>query len=132
MAIHDAVYTKLSQLVSGRVYAQMAPQGSLLPRITWFITSGDIPKHLLGSGGLANYDIQIDCWGSTSIDATALGTACRALIENNRGVQWGNDTVSQVWINNRIDGSEQSADGTETPYYRSTLIASIWIIERTY
>lgn len=132
MSIHSAIYAKLSPLVQGRVYPQVAPQGTPTPRITWFLPSSEFPHWLTGTGGLGKYDVQIDCWGASSQECTDLAQACRNAIDDNRNVLWGSDTVRQVFVESRIDSYELNQDASEMPLFRSTLLVSIWIDEQVY
>lgn len=129
MSIQSAIYAKLGQLVSNRIYPSVAPQGAPFPRITYAVVGADHPRHLLGTGGIVKDSIQIDCWGASAGEANDLATNCRNLIDNNRNVLWGTETISQCWVDSQLDSCEQQQDGTSLPIYRSTLFVSIWMQE---
>lgn len=132
MSIQSAVYSKLQSLCSNRVYAQIAPQGAPMPRITFQVISAQPQPYLLGTGGLIKYEVQFDSWGADSQDATDTLTACRNLIENNRNVLWGTETITSCFTSNQIDSYELNQDGLEMPAFRATMQATIWMVEKNY
>ena len=63
MSIPTALYSKLSSLVSSRVYPIKLPQGVTLPAITYFQVSGVKGYTHDGADGMERQRYQISCWG---------------------------------------------------------------------
>jgi hypothetical protein len=73
MSLHATFYTLLQGLVAGRVYPNVAPEGSLKPRLVLTRVGGDVAADLQGqAANLRNARMQIDAQADTRLEAEAL------------------------------------------------------------
>src|SRR4051812_32278487 len=72
----------IAALVVARVYPIRLPQKATYPAITYRRVSGVRENVLRGPASLARPRMQVDAWGVTHDDATALGALVRQRLEN--------------------------------------------------
>lgn len=81
MSAEATLYTLLKGLVSDRVYPDVAPSGSLLPRIVYQQVGGQGISFLDGSlPSKENGRMQIACWATTRAAAIALAKQVEVLV----------------------------------------------------
>lgn len=68
----------IAALVGTRVYPLRLPQKATFPAIVLQRISDVRWSHLRGAGSLARPRFQVDCWATTHLAATQLGSLCRA------------------------------------------------------
>lgn len=129
MSAHSALYSKISSLAGGRVYPSVAPSGVALPRIVFSQIGSSHSHHLVGIGGKASYEFQIDCWGSSSQEATDLAESCRKLVDVNCNSNWGSETVHASSVSRLVDRYEPPQDGSGVGLFCVSLTVTIWITE---
>lgn len=68
MSAETAIYTALKGLVSNRVYPDVAPSGSALPRIVYQQVGGQSVQFMDGTlPNKENGRFQVACWGTTRV-----------------------------------------------------------------
>lgn len=81
MSAEATVFTVLTSLVSGRVYPDVAPEGSALPRIVYQQVGG--VAEVFTEGALPDKEngrMQIACWATTRAAAVALAQQVEATL----------------------------------------------------
>lgn len=73
--------TALTDLVSTRINWLNRPQEEGLPAVTLQVISGGRDYHMKGATGLRSPRIQVDCWGSSYLEAKAVSRALVGAIE---------------------------------------------------
>ncbi len=85
----------VAALVADRIYPAPAPQGAVMPFVTWQRISGLRVQSLGGPSGLAQPTIQLDCWAETGTrnetgdgygQAKALAQAVRQALDGKTGI----------------------------------------------
>jgi hypothetical protein len=97
--------TPLTALVAQRIYWVERPQSSALPAITLQVVSDPRPQHLKGFQPLRETRVQMDVWGTSSAQNSAITEALIAAavpegpnngIRFNRGIIAGLDTGGET------------------------------------
>jgi hypothetical protein len=79
----------VAALVGTRVYANRLPQGVVPPAVRYQRISTPRLRTLAGAGGYATPRFQVDCYGTTHVQAVALAAAVRAALEDYAGTANG-------------------------------------------
>lgn len=88
MSAEATIYTLLKGLVSNRVYPDVAPSGSALPRIVYQQVGGVGLSFMDGTlPGKENARIQIACWATTRAAAVALAKQVEAAVCGSAALQ---------------------------------------------
>lgn len=124
MDMPGALRARLIGLAGGRVYWVTRPQAAALPAVTLQIISDLRPQHLKGFDGLRGTRVQIDCWGATYADVTALKEAVLAAIvpENKaNGIRFDRAI---------IEGEQDLGEQTQTVFiYRASFdVIVLWAL----
>ena len=115
MSAEAALVPLLTGLVAGRIYPDVAPSGSALPRIVYQQVGGKVINYLENTlPDKENARMQIVCWASTRLAAINLMKQVEAAILAATGFQ-------AEAIGARISGYEQ-----DTNLYSSHQDFSIW------
>jgi len=115
MSAEAIVFTVLTSLVSGRVYPDVAPEGSALPRIVYQQVGGSAFAYTEGAlPDKENGRMQIACWATTRLAARDLSKLVADAIVGAAGFQ-------AEPIGARISGYEP-----DTGLYSSQQDFSIW------
>ncbi|MCP4230782.1 MAG: DUF3168 domain-containing protein, partial [bacterium] len=91
MGIETALYSYLSTKtvitdeVSTRIYATVAPSSVTYPFITFEIISEDPDHHMGGAAGLTNVLVQVDAWAFLVAERQAIGEAIRNAMDGFTG-----------------------------------------------
>ncbi|KFF50458.1 hypothetical protein GY26_01850 [Gammaproteobacteria bacterium MFB021] len=108
--IETQIYAQLKDLQGGRVYPQIAPQGTARPYLVYVVAS-DITERLLQAHGAQRVAVQVDAYAETpSAAITARDEVIDALLPLEPG-----DIE-------RTPGYEQ-----DTGLYRQTIETVIWL-----
>src|SRR5262245_55212356 len=83
----------VAALVGTRVFPARLPQGELRASVVYIRVSGVGDYHMAGPSGLAQTRMQIDAWGGTADEATAVANACYDALTGFRGIK--NDVTVQ-------------------------------------
>jgi hypothetical protein len=70
----------VSGMIGPRIYQHKLAQNSQLPALTYQLIDDPSENSHDGASGLAKARLQIDCWGSTKSDATALAVAVKGAL----------------------------------------------------
>lgn len=117
--VEYAIYEKLKNLASGKVYAMRAPQNVQGDFIVFQRTDSDRWRDINGPSGMAQAFIQIDCYSATYYGAKTLGESVENILDGFRGtVYYGTNSpqdsisVAGISLQNDVDLFEQ----TEEPF----------------
>ncbi|CAG9177752.1 DUF3168 domain-containing protein [Cupriavidus pampae] len=83
MTIEADLRTALGALVAGRVYPDTAPDGVVLPFIVYQQVGGDVVDFLAGAPDKQNGRFQIEVWGTTRAQASALIRQVATIVPEN-------------------------------------------------
>jgi hypothetical protein len=121
MDMQGALRARLTGLAGGRVYWVDRPQAASLPAITLQIISDLRPQHLKGFNGLRDTTVQLDCWGATYSEVTALKEAALLAIVpsvTSNGIRFDRAI---------IDSERDLGERTETQFiHRASVDLIIW------
>ena len=79
---HMLADANITALVGTRIYQDMAPAGSALPRITFSLGGEDYVEQLQGAAAdLVHTTIQVDCWAATPDSTTTIAEALRQSLQ---------------------------------------------------
>lgn len=88
MSAEATLYTLLSGLVAGRVFPDVAPEGSALPRIVYQQVGGQGLSFIDGTmPSKENGRMQIACWATTRAAAIALAKQVEAAVCGSSALQ---------------------------------------------
>lgn len=88
MTVEELVHATLSALAGGRVYPDLAPEGTEAPYIVYQQVGGQSLNHTEGSKPDAeNCRIQVAVWGPVRTEVTALAQQVEALMRQAAGAQ---------------------------------------------
>lgn len=115
------------EYVSGRVYANFAPEGATLPHIVFNQIRGDEEQNLSSVSELAKETFQFDVYSNDADECDIVGQALRLDLQRWRG------TFDSIFVRNALlvragDSYDGPNDGTDLPQYRFTLDFDIWYI----
>jgi hypothetical protein len=111
----------VAAVAADRVYTEVLPQAGAVPAIVFTEVSGEDDIALDGPTGASARRVQVDSWGKTRADATALGLAVRAALAGHVGGAAGLD-VQGVFL-----GSERWDFDAETALYRTSQDFEVWL-----
>lgn len=119
-------HNKIRNVVSDRIYADVANQDTEYPYAVVSWVGEDGSHHLSGAGEMVRERLQIDLYAKTTDSRTATFKAFRAALDGVVQKTFGNTKFSSITLQNRIDGMEQVEDGTEQGDFRRTLLFDVW------
>lgn len=123
--IEKAIYTKLSGLVSGRVYPARAPDNELNDFIVFQKTDSDRWRDLEAPSGMAQAYIQVDCYSQRYYNAKETAVLVENILDGFRGVvSYGTDSPQEsIRIGATTLQSEfEDLDRTDEPFlYKTTM-----------
>jgi hypothetical protein len=109
-AIQEQLFIRLSGVAT--IHPMLAPQGSVLPYVTYQRVASNINNVLFGPPSIDNIRIQIDVWAGTYAGAQTLADAIKASMQG-----W----AVQNTLQNEYDLYEQAVQT-----FRVLLEFSIW------
>lgn len=81
MTIEAEVFTTLQQLAGGRVFPDVAPEGTEVPYITFQAVGGEPLNFLSGDRpDKANSRVQVNVWAATRLEASEIGAQVEDLM----------------------------------------------------
>ena len=82
------IYNALQELFSGRVFPDVAPEGTTRPYATYQAIGGSAINFTEGSvPGLRNARVQVNVWADTRMDSSILGNAAENILRGVAGLQ---------------------------------------------
>ena len=111
----------VAALAADRVYTEVLPQAGAVPAVVFTEVSGEDDVALDGPTGASARRVQVDSWGRTRADATALGLAVRAALAGHVGAAAGLDVQGVFLIAERWDFD------AETALYRTSQDFDVWL-----
>jgi len=118
----------LVALVSDRIHADQAPQGSTLPYLTYALIASPGHDHQAAAAAIANPTVQIDVWADSSTDRLAVEAAVVGALNGYSGT-CGSVSIRRASRVGRRQSYERPQDGSEAGVYRSSLDFEIWHVE---
>lgn len=83
MSLQSDLMAALTGVVSGRVYAQMAPEDAPMPFVVYRTLEKDPLMNLAGVILSTRYTVVFDCWGASYLDALNTANSIRSAIDAN-------------------------------------------------
>lgn len=111
----------VAALAADRVYTEVLPQAGAVPAVVFTEVSGEDDVALDGPTGASARRVQIDSWGRTRADATALGLAVRAALAGHVGAAAGLDVQGVFLVAERWDYDAEAA------LYRTSQDFDVWL-----
>ena len=88
MSVDTQIFSALSSLAGGRVFPDVAPEGTARPYLTYQQVGGDALNYLEGTvPGKRNARIQINAWADTRLAASELSERAEDLLRLAAGLQ---------------------------------------------
>lgn len=115
-----AAQTPVSDLVGTRIYPDALPQDAILPAIVYTVIGDTSEHHLTAAAGLGFALVQIDCFASTRLSATAVSEAVRGEMDGYRGAM-GSETVGCCHLTNRFYEYGPPEHGNDVGLYRAMI-----------
>lgn len=103
-------------IVGTKAFPVKAPQGTVLPYITYQQTADPPANHSTGATSTAECRIQVNCWASTYDGAVSLAAAVRGNEAESAptGISGWIDDEGNVWhLQNEADGMESIMRGRD-------------------
>lgn len=137
MSLRTAIYdhlgdeTDITDVVSDRIYPDVAPEGADLPYITVNVVSTFHSHHMTAASGLAQARVQIDCWTTSSTGRETLSEAVREALDGYRGGSMGDDSldVRSVHLEDDAQTYEPPTTGSDVGVFRQRMDFMIWYAE---
>lgn len=102
--IDQGVQSLLDAVLSGKVYANLAPQNARAPFVTFHRISGQKIRHINGPSGLAQTVFQVDVYADANLESRQISDSIRLALDGYKGtVTIGADSV-------RIGGVSMQAE----------------------
>ncbi|MCG3133806.1 MAG: hypothetical protein HMLKMBBP_01071 [Planctomycetes bacterium] len=111
----------VAALAADRVYTEVLPQAAAVPAVVFTEVSGEDDVALDGPTGASARRVQVDSWGRTRADATALGLAVRAALAGHVGAAAGLVVQGCFLVAERWDFD------AETSLYRTSQDFDVWL-----
>ncbi|MNM21463.1 hypothetical protein D3C81_318240 [compost metagenome] len=112
--LETAVYARLQDLASGRVFAGVAPLETPTPRLSYAVVSEPFGFVLGGADGSSTPSIQVDIWAASRLEALQVGTEVIAAL--------GAETEAFCVVGlTRLADETDEATGLERVAYEFTL-----------
>lgn len=108
------------------IFVTTADQGAKVPYLVISRTGHDPMKAMDGTTGMAQTDIDIDCYAGTPAEADALATAVEAYLKDYSGAAGGSDTIDCVLFEDKNDFENTEGDGNDQWRYVVTLSFTIF------
>ena len=106
----------VAALVSTRIYPDRLPQNVTLPAISYAIYSEDSIEAMGGMTGLAETIIEVRCWSSTRLQATAMSDAVRLALASYQGTSAG-VVIRRIHPDLGDVGRDEPDDSSDKPIY---------------
>lgn len=118
--------TGVTNLVSTRIYATQAPQGSALPAIVYVRDTGNraLGAHMLGHTGLLRASYTVTCLGTTLLAVRNLTRQVRLALQYK-----SNSDLRFVQVTDDNDTQEPPTTGEQLPIYRTDLTVEVTYTE---
>jgi hypothetical protein len=88
MSVDAEIFAALSSLAGGRIFPDIAPEGTPLPYVTFQQVGGDAVNYLDGSApGKRNARIQVNVWAETRSSASQLSDQVEDAMRAAHGLQ---------------------------------------------
>lgn len=108
----------LTALVSTRIEPMESATSTTLPRITYQRIGAEHAHHMRAAAGWVKTQIQIDCWGATSVSVANVAEQVREELDGMRNTTMGGVIVSHVVLQSERDSFEEPVDATERGVFR--------------
>lgn len=117
---------EIASIVSGRIYAVQAPQGTTLPCIVYQRESlGRGPyMHMQGMTGITRVTFSISAVGESLIEVRNLARAIRTALQFRR-----TEAIRLAVVKDEDDAQEPPANGEQLPIYRTDVSVEITYTE---
>lgn len=126
----------ITDLVSGRIMADMAPKNTPYPRIVIACPLSTARGTVLrGSVKMPAARCQVDCWGLTKAIAVDVGDAVRTALQAwldldaSEKTNWGSVVVNGVTIEDQANEYDPPEDSSDRGAYRQRFDLVIWYQE---
>lgn len=108
------------------IFVQAPRQGIKTPYVVISRTSHDPMKTLDGTTGMAQTEIDIDCFAATETKADALAKVVSDFFKDYTGVAGASDTIDAVLWEDMNDFENPEGDGSDTWRYAVTLTFTVF------
>lgn len=129
MTIDEALRARLNPLIAERVYLGVAPQGAIMPYLTYRTESAERPSHMLGTSGLAYIVYELTLWGLATAPLAALAEEIRLAMDGWRGDVGGVHIRLVILQDVKTDVADDEAGGQEMIAVR-ILNYAIWYVRQ--
>lgn len=122
--VEYAIYEKLKELCSGKVYALRAPDNTVGDFIIFSRTDTENWRSINNPSGIAQATIQIDCYGKTYYTTKAIASSVETILDGFSGVvpYGSNSPQDTITLNATMQGAADLYDQTDEPFmYRVTM-----------
>jgi hypothetical protein len=110
----------VAALAADRVYTEVLPQAPAVPAVVFTEVAGDDDVALDGPTGASSRRVQVDSWGKSRAEATALGLAAKAALAGHAGAAAGFSVEGVFLLSERWDFDSESA------LYRTSQDYEVW------
>ena len=111
----------VAAVAADRVYTEVLPQAAAVPAVVFTEVSGEDDVALDGPTGASARRVQVDSWGKSRADATALGLVVRGALSGHAGAAAGLDVQGCFLVAERWDFD------AETGLYRTSQDFDVWL-----
>lgn len=88
MSLESTLFAALESLVSGRVFPDVADEGTPAPYLTYQVVGGSALNFVEGSApGTRNARLQVNVWSHTRLEASAIGNAAEEILRVTAALQ---------------------------------------------
>lgn len=119
--------TEITDIVSTRIYATVAPSSTTYPYITFQILSNQPEHHMGGSSAITLVRVQLDAWATLVSQQQSISEALRDKLDGFRGAMGSESLqIRMCFLDNRNTFEEPDKKGENLPVHRASLDFSIW------
>jgi len=118
---------EITNLVSTRVFASVAPSSPTYPYITFTVISNQPEHYMGGSSGLTSVRLQVDAWARLVSEQQDISEALRNVLDGYGGLMGTeNLDVRMCFMENRNTFEEPDKQGKNLPVHRASIDYLIW------
>ena len=121
--------SNVTNVISTRVYPEIAPQGETMPYVTFSRVNVDHWHHMTAGEGVAGTMMQITGWAATPLARWNLGETLRESMDVHSSVSFGSGASTTglrvASLQSEIDMVEPPTDGSEVGSFG---VAQTWLL----
>lgn len=124
MSLKGDLFTYLSTqpgitaIISAKVFPEIAPTSEDLPYITFAIMSTENVHNFDAASRFSIHHYQIDCWGTTALEADNLAEAVREELDGFNNALMGTTDIRSIRLLNQSDEFELFKRGSQKGSFR--------------